>query len=81
MHYDIPNVGSLRMKILSSVATKFRQFKSKLTTDYIFGKKKDKNPCTKYHSIDEETWQHFVQSRLAENWTVSIIYIFEFIVK
>jgi len=39
---------------MSSVALKWRQFKTNLIGFYIFGKYKDKNPCEKY-DIDEET--------------------------
>jgi len=40
MHYEIPNVETLRAKVLSNVNVKFRQFKSKLTTNYIYGERK-----------------------------------------
>ncbi|XP_068503686.1 uncharacterized protein [Phaseolus vulgaris] len=58
-HYNIPNVETLKAKVLSDVGVKFCQFKSKLTTDYIYGKRKEENPCAKYTSIDEETLQQF----------------------
>ncbi|XP_068497787.1 uncharacterized protein [Phaseolus vulgaris] len=67
-HYNIPNVETLKAKVLSDVGVKFRQFKSKLTTDYIYGKRKEENPCAKYASIDEETWQQFVNIRQTEKW-------------
>jgi len=54
-HYEIPNMETLRAMVLSNVSIKFRQFKSKFTTDYIYGGRKGKNPCTKYTSLDEET--------------------------
>ncbi|KOM31031.1 hypothetical protein LR48_Vigan01g058600 [Vigna angularis] len=37
MTFDIPNVPTLRNKCLSTVAENFRNFKSKLTSRYIFG--------------------------------------------
>ena len=43
------------MKVLSSVSIKFHQFKSKLTTNFIYGERKEENPCTPYASLDEET--------------------------
>jgi len=72
MHYEIPSVETLRAKVLSNVSVKFRQFKSKLTTNYIFGEMKGENPCTKYASLDEETWQQFVKIRETEKWQVNI---------
>jgi len=50
MHYKIPNVETLKAKVLSDVGVKFRQFKSKLTTYYIYGKRNEENPCTKLGS-------------------------------
>jgi len=37
-----------------SIAVKWRNFKTNLTSFYIFGKYKGKSPCEKY-GIDEET--------------------------
>ena len=74
MHFDIPNNGELRNKVLSSIATKWRQFKSKLTTVYVYGAKKGESPCSKYPNIDEATWETFVQTRTFEKWFVSILY-------
>ena len=64
---------SLRSKVLSSVANKFRTFKSQLTTKYVFGSYKGQNPGLKYSNIDEKTWRLFVESRESEQWTVSEI--------
>ena len=61
------------MKVLSDVGVKFRQFKSKLTIDFIYGERKEENPYTKYASLDEETWQQIVQIRQTEKWQVNII--------
>ena len=74
----IPNVETLKAKVLSDVGVKFRQFKSKLTTDYIYGKRNAENPCTKYASLDEETWQQFVQIQQTEKWKVNITFIFQY---
>ena len=39
--YDIPNVAMLKQKCLSSVAEKFRGFKTKLTSRYVLGHLRD----------------------------------------
>ena len=70
-NFDIPNVGTLRAKVLSSIASKFRQFKYNLAQRYIFGDKKDKNPCNDYPSLDETSWKAFKESRLSDSWQVS----------
>jgi len=57
VHYDISNVETLRLNVLSSIAVKFRQFNSNLIATYILGARKGENHCTKYACIDEETWQ------------------------
>jgi len=76
MRYKILNVETLKAKVLSDVGVKFCQFKSKLTTNFIYGKRKEENPCTKYASLDEETWRQFVQIRQTEKWQVNITFIF-----
>jgi len=43
---------------MSSIAIKWRNFKTNLTNWYIYGSLKGKSPCEKY-SIDEETWTQF----------------------
>ena len=53
---------TLIAKVLSNVSVKFRQFKSKLRTKFIYGERKEENPCTLYASLDEEIWQSFANS-------------------
>ncbi|XP_052727001.1 uncharacterized protein LOC108332271 isoform X1 [Vigna angularis] len=66
--FDMPNVESLRNRCISAIAERFRGFKTKLTSRYIFGTKSDENPCSKYSAIDEETWRQFVELRSSEAW-------------
>ncbi|BAT82342.1 hypothetical protein VIGAN_11048200 [Vigna angularis var. angularis] len=80
MTFDIPNVPTLRNKCLSTVAENFRNFKSKLTSRYIFGHLKHKSPCSSYKSIDEETWRLFKESRMSEEWQVSVVHIIQFLI-
>ena len=51
--FDIPNVATLKHN-LSSVAEKFRGFKTKLTSRYVFGSKKNENSLLKYTWINED---------------------------
>jgi len=57
--FDIPNVSTLKQKCLSSVAEKFHGFKTKLTSRYVFGHKKNENPLLKYTWIDEDRFLSF----------------------
>ncbi|KAL9684772.1 hypothetical protein QQ045_022213 [Rhodiola kirilowii] len=45
----------------------WRNFKSRLATDYIFGKKKDEDPTKEYQYIDSAQWKEFVEHRLSED--------------
>ncbi|KAL2339831.1 hypothetical protein Fmac_007771 [Flemingia macrophylla] len=57
-NFDIPNTKVMRKKILSIMVTRWRNFKTYLTREYVHGKKKDKDPCHKY-VISEEDWMQF----------------------
>ena len=62
--YDVPNTNLLRTKWISYAGTRWRGFKSDLTSRYIYGKLSDKNPCEQYAFLDEETWHAFRDQRL-----------------
>jgi len=64
--FDIPNVATLKQKCLSLVAEKFRCFKTKLMSRYVFGHKKNENPLLKYTWIDEDTWRQFLELRTSK---------------
>jgi len=59
-------VVTLKQKCLSSVARKFRGFKTKLTSRYVFGSKKDENLLLKYTWIDEDAWRQFLELRTSK---------------
>jgi len=61
--FDIPNVMTLKHKCLSSMAEKFCGFKTKLTSRYVFGSKKNENSLLKYTWINEYTWCPFLELR------------------
>ena len=69
-NFNIPNTDGMRRKVLSIMATRWRDFKTYLTREYINEAKKDEDPCFKY-GISEEDWRQFNASRLEDFWKVS----------
>ena len=64
---------TLKHRCLAAVAEDFRGFKTKLTSRYVYGSKKNEDPRELYTSIDEDTWRQFVESRTSERWKVSLL--------
>jgi len=67
-------VATLKHRCLSAVIEDFRGFKTKLTSRYIYGSKKNEDPRELYNAIDEETWRQFVAYvGTSEGWKVSLL--------
>ncbi|WVY97916.1 hypothetical protein V8G54_030067 [Vigna mungo] len=62
--YDVPNTNLLRTKWISYADNRWKNFKTMLTSHYIYGSKTDKSPCEKYQFLDRETWKTFKLKRL-----------------
>ncbi|KOM34780.1 hypothetical protein LR48_Vigan02g093000 [Vigna angularis] len=71
-NWDIPNDEKIRKKILSHITVRWRDFKTIMTRQYVFGSKQNNTPCTKY-KITEEEWLQFKESRLTLEWQVKRI--------
>ncbi|CAH9120005.1 unnamed protein product [Cuscuta europaea] len=61
--FEIPDTKSVRKRMLKIANKAWKDFKSKLSTKYVYGKKKNEDPLKKYNWITEEQWSKFVESR------------------
>ncbi|XP_029124820.1 uncharacterized protein LOC114915028 [Cajanus cajan] len=66
--WDIPRTEDMRRKTLSIVDERWRAYKTSLTNNYIFGKKKGEFPGYKNPTIDQETWNAFVESIMTKEF-------------
>ena len=76
MHFDTPNIQTLKSKVLSLITIKLCQFKSKSMMTYIFGSKKCQNPCQDTPTLTKRLTRYLLKVvNLTNGRLVQVVFI------
>lgn len=76
--FDVPDDEEFKESWWAYIGLCWKQFKTRLTNTYVFGKGDktgETTPFHKYSSISTETWTAFVKSRLTPEFVVLFSFV------
>lgn len=75
-NFTVPNTEAFRKRCMGKVRRLWKDFKSRLTKEYIRGPKKHLDPCLNWTYLSREDWKKFYASRVDPIFQVHVFLCF-----